>query len=86
MNLEALAWSQFQLIADICRAAPSIREAEPLRESTPKRLDYVLHKIGEHIFIQERVLKTKLKGSKGFSREDITSTIVKLQRQGCITR
>ncbi|QNI53369.1 hypothetical protein SynBIOSE41_00837 [Synechococcus sp. BIOS-E4-1] len=86
LNLEALACSQYQHIADICRAAPSIREAELVREATLKRLDYVLRKIREHTPIKESVLKTKLKGVKGFSREDITSAVVQLERQGCITR
>ena len=57
-----------------------------VRESTLKHLDDVLRKIREHTPIKESVLKTKLKGDKGFSREDITGAVVQLQTQGCITR
>ena len=67
LNLETLACSQYQHIAYICRAEPSIHEAELIYESTLKRLDYALHKIREHTqTINESSLKKMLKDAGDF--------------------
>lgn len=86
LNIEAIARAQYQHITDICRSAPAIREEEVKRESELATLQFILDKVRVLGSIKEGDFKKKFKGSRGLSREDITSALEVLSNAGCILR
>ena len=86
VKVEMLARREYQNIADICRAAPAIREENLLKGEYLAKAQFVLDKLQGFDTLKESDFKNKLKGSKGLAKSDITNAVVLLTERGCIER